>query len=49
MAETDEEWTEEEWAEVARQQLPTARAAAVVGLLGVGSLPGMRTSNTPIQ
>ena len=52
MAETDEEWTEEEWAEdewaqdewpdeVARQQLPTARAAAVVGLLGVGSLPGM--------
>lgn len=27
--------------EVQAEQLPTARAAAVVGMLGVGSLPGM--------
>ena len=40
--EWDDDWTEEDWPdEVSQQELPTARAAAVVGLLGVGSLPGM--------
>jgi hypothetical protein len=40
--EEPEHWVEDEWPdEVMPAAPPTARAATMVGLLGVGSLPGM--------
>jgi hypothetical protein len=46
MSESDDEWPDDDWSDdeyldVGPSERPTARAATVVGLLGVGSLPGM--------